>query len=301
MNENELNVNEIVKVESLGVIKQQLDKVETFIDEKTKDIPKVLEQLEDMTDEEREEKKGEIKKYKQYLSKIETELENKRKEIKKEINKPYEEFNEYYSNGAKTKLDENIAKLDKVVKDIEYTQLRDKEIELIEFANQHIQANNLSEIIGFEDIGLNITLSASIKSLKEQVLAFINQVVKTIALINLDEYSDELMLEYKNCFDYFKAKEIVTNRHKQLEELKKQQEEKLEQEKQEEKVVEKVDSALFVLNEDNGKYESVNEVTTPKELIEDGEIITVSFTITDTKEKILKLRDYLKENEINYE
>ena len=69
-----------------------------------------------------------------------------------------------------------------------------------------------------------------------------------------------------------------------MEELKKQQEEKLEQEKQEEKVVEKVE-----------------EVVAPKEIIEDDEVITVQFTITDTKEKIIKLRDYLKENGINYE
>ena len=95
---------------------------------------------------------------------------------------------------------------------------------------------------------------------------------------------EEILIEYNRTLDFVDSKTKVVERHRQLEELKKQQEEIHEQVMQEQKVVEKVE-----------------QVITPKEIIEDNEVITVQFTITDTKEKILKLRDYLKENEINYE
>ena len=285
MNKNELNVNEIVKVESLGVIKQQLDKVEIFIDEKIKNIPETLEKIKKMSFVEQEDEKNDIKKYQQYLSKIQKELEDKRKEIKEEINKPYKEFEEYYKNGVYLKLDNSIKQIKEVVNEIGTLQKDEKECELREFAEQHIIANNIQDIVTFEDIGLNITLSASIKSLKEQILYKIEKIVNDIKLIEQEEYKEELLIEYKkNNFDYVDSKIIVNERHRKIEELKKQQEVKLEQEKQEEKIVEKVE-----------------EVIAPKEIIEDNEVITVSFTITDTKEKILKLRDYLKENEINYE
>lgn len=284
MKENELNVNEIVKVESLGVIKQQLDKVEIFIDEKIKNIPETLEKIKKLSFVEQEDEKNDIKKYQQYLSKIQKELEDKRKEIKEEINKPYKEFEEYYKNGVYLKLDNSIKQIKEVVNEIETLQKDEKECELREFAQQYIDNNKLNDIIKFEDIGLNITLSASVKSLKEQICQFIGKIMADLDLINMEEYKDEIYVEYQKNLDFVKSKMLVVERHKQLEELKKQQEEKLEQEKQEEKVVEKVE-----------------EVVAPKEIIEDTEVITVSFTITDTKEKILKLRDYLKENGINYE
>lgn len=284
MENEELNINEIVKVESLGVIKQQLDKVEKFIDEKVKDIPKVLEQIENMTNEEKEEQKGDIKRYQQYLSKIQTELENKRKEIKKEINKPYDDFNQYYSNGVYVKLNDSINQLKKVVNDIEYTQKRDKEIELIEFANEHIEANNLSSIIGFEDIHLNITLSASMKSLKEQIVNFVKKVSDDLECIANEENKDEILYIYTlNGYDYSNA--ILTFRKKQeelskLKELQKEQEETKEQFKE---VVEKVE-----------------QIIAPKEIIDSDELLEVTFTVKGTKPQILEIKKLLVELGVEY-
>jgi len=166
----EINVNEIVKVESIGVIKQQLDKIEELIDEKVKNIPKQLEKIKKMSFIEQEDEKGDIKKYQQYLSKLQQKLEDKRKEIKKEINKPYDDFNEYYSNGVYKKLNDGITQLKDVVNEIEDLQKDEKRCELELFAKEYIEFNNLESIISFDDIPLNITLSASMKSLKKLVM-----------------------------------------------------------------------------------------------------------------------------------
>lgn len=279
----EININEIVKVESIGVIKQQLDKVEEIIDEKVKDIPEQLEKIKQMSFEEQEDTKGDIKKYKQYLSNLQKQLEEKRKEIHNEIEKPYNEFNEYYSNGVYKKLNDGITQLKDVINEIEDLQKDKKKCELELFARQYFEVNNIDDIVSFDDIGLNITLGASISSLKEQVLKFVDKINNDLKLIELEEYKDEILVEYKNNLDFSKSKIDVIARHKQLEQLQQKLEEKREQLKQEEKVVEKVE-----------------KITTPKEIIGEDEIISVSFTITDTKEKILKVREFMKEEGINY-
>ena len=122
------------------------------------------------------------------------------------------------------------------------------------------------------------------KSLKEQIVTFIEKVDSDLKLIGMEEYKEEILIEYNRTLDFVDSKTKVLERHRQLEELKKQQEEIHNKMQEEEKVAEKVE-----------------EIVAPKEVIEDNEIITVQFTITDTKEKIIKLRDYLKENGINYE
>jgi len=277
----EIDINEIVKIESMAVIKQQLDKVEEFVDDKIKDIPKALEKIKNMSFIEQEDEKGEIKEYKQYLNKIKNELETKRKEIKKEINKPYEEFNEYYSNGVYKKLDNGISQLSDVINEIETLQKDEKQLELVEFFEQYKETYHLN-FINFEDIGLNITLSASMTSLKEQIKDFCEKLDKDIKLIEIDDNKDKMMLEYRrNGFDYQKAKLTLIEEQKQLEELKQQMEKKQEIEKQEEKVIEKV-----------------QEIIPPKEIIQDEEILESTFTVKATKGKLKLLIEFMNNNGI---
>lgn len=274
MNENELN--ELIVIEQLPKITQQLQLISSEID---KEIEYAL-SLECS-----EESKNEVKKAKANLNKIKTTLEERRKQVKNAVMNPYTEFENIYNELVKDKLVNADTTLKNRIDEIENQEKLDKENELREFAEQHIIANNIQDIVTFEDIGLNITLSASIKSLKEQVLEFVDKVVSDMKLIEMEEYRDEIFVEYiKNHGNFAQCKMNVIERHRKIEELKKQQEEKLEQEKQEEKIVEKVE-----------------EVIAPKEIIEDDEIIKVSFTLTGTKEQIKKVKDLIIELGIEYE
>ena len=276
MKQENIDINDIVKIEQMPIVFEQLEKIGTLIDERTKDLD---------TLECTEENKQEVKKRRTEINNTLKVLEDKRKEIKTKLLEPYNAFEEKYENECKTKLQNASELLKGKIDTIESQQLAEKESELREFANQHFEDKKIVGFANFEDIGLNITLSASMKSLKDQIVVFCDNLRKDLDLIELEDNKEEILIEYKKCFDFGKSKLIVVERHKQLELLKQQQEEKLEQEKQEEEII--------------GKVEEIIEV--PKEIIEDDEVITVQFTITDTKEKILKLRDYLKENEINYE
>ena len=223
----EIDINEIMKVEQLPIVFEQLEKIGALIDESTKDLDKL---------ECTEENKQEVKKRRTEINNTLKVLEDRRKEIKNSLLEPYNTFNEKYEKECKDKLFKASELLFEKIGYIEDQQRLEKENELREFANQHIKANNLEKYIKFEDIGLNITLSASMKSLKEQVLDFINKIVSDLKLIEMEEYKDEISIEYIQTLDFVSAKAKVVERHKQLELLKQQQEEKLEQEKQEEAI-----------------------------------------------------------------
>lgn len=277
---NELNLNEIVKIEQMPKVFSQLEKIGELIDKKTSDLDELK-----CTDE----NKQVVKNRRTEINKTLEVLEERRIEIKNKLLEPYKTFEEKYNNECKIKLQKASDLLKNKIDDIETKQKQQKEDELREFVKQHCEANNVH--IEFERIGLNITLSASMKSLKEQAKAFIEKVASDLKLIELEEYSSEILYEYNKTFDFAQSKIKVIEYHKQLEEIQKQQEMKQEQEKQEEQVVEKVD-----------------EIVAPKEVIEDDDIVEVQFKIKNvlfnakgTKKQFKEVKEYFKMLGVNYE
>ena len=276
MEENKLNLNEIIIVEQLPKIKQQL---QVISDEVDKEIEYAL-SLECNDDSVKE-----VKNARARLNKIKTTMEDKRKQVKNAVLNPYNEFETIYNDLVKNKLASADTTLKEKIDSVENQLKQEKEDELRMFAEQWFISKGIEDIVAFEDIGLNITLSASMKSLKEQIIEFCEKVFNDLKLIELEEYSDEILLEYKKCKGNFAHCKInVIERHRQLEEIQKQQEMKQEQEKQEEQVVEKVD-----------------EIVAPKEIIEDDEIIEVAFKVKGTKEQIKQIKDLIVTLGVKYE
>jgi hypothetical protein len=278
MKDKQLNINELVVIEQLPQIFYQLEVVGEVID---KELEKVKELKAT------EENKQEVKKIRTGINNTLKEFEDKRKEIKNKILEDYNLFNEKYENEVKIKLQNASNDLKNKIDEIENEQLKEKQNEIYSFIEEHLTANHLNDIL---DVGaivyyanLKINISTSVKSLKEDSLLFIEKVSTEVKLIELEEkYSDEILLEYqKNGFDYTKAKLDVINKHRQLEELAKKREEVQEIVEEEEKVV-----------------EVVEEIVAPKEIIEDEEELICSFTIKTTKEKIIMLKKFMKENNI---
>ena len=272
---NEININEIVKIEQMPKVFSQLEKIGELIDKKTNDLDELK-----CTDE----NKQVVKNRRTEINKTLEVLEERRIEIKNKLLEPYKTFEEKYNNECKIKLQKASDLLKNKIDDIETKQKQEKENELRDFFKQHCIDKKLDSWLSYEMIAPNVTLSASMKSLKEQILNSLNQIEKDIQLIELEEYRDEILLKYQDILDFAYCKMCVIDEHKRLEEIQKQQEMKQEQEKQEEKVVEKVD-----------------EVIAPVEVIEDDELITVSFKVTGTKEQIKKIKELIIEMGIDYE
>ena len=274
MNENELNINEVVKIETLPKIFYQLEKVGTYIEDNLKDIDSL---------ECTEENKKEVKNRRTAINNTLKEFENKRKDIKNSILESYTLFEGKYSEEVKTRLESASNRLTVKINVIEETQKQKKRDLMIEFFNHYQEFYHLEDIIKFEDVGLNITLSATETSLKNQIVEFCKKISEDLVAISSDDNRDELLLEYKNNgFDYTKAVISLKEKQKHLEEIKN-----------------KMDNLNQVVEEENKIIETVNEVIAPIE-IEEEKLLTCTFTVKTTKDKLIQLRNFMKEKEIEY-
>lgn len=265
--------NELIVLEQLPVIKYKLEQLSTEIKEKVDRVNNLVVN---------EDTVKETKQLRASLNKEFNELEEQRKQVKNAIMAKYDEFNEIYVECVSNLYKDADTQLKTKIDDVENKLKLEKEEELREFVKQHCEANHIH--IEFETIGLNITLSASMKSLKDQALAFIEKVANDLKLIEMEEYKDEIFLEYNKTYDFVTAKTNVIERHRQLEEIAKQQEIKQQLDEQDKKV-----------------EEVVEEITAPKEVIEEDEIVEVNFTITGTLSQIKALKEYIEKEGLKYE
>lgn len=281
--EEKIDVNEIVKIEQMPKVFSQLEKIGEIIKKKTSDLDKL---------ECTEANKQEVKSRRTEINNTLALLEAKKKEIKNKLLEPYNVFEEKYNKECKEKLQNASSILTEKINNIEVQQKLEKEQELREFADEYFSHYMIKDVVKFEDIGLNITLSASIKSLKEQTKAFCERISNDLKLIDLEEYKDEIVIEYLKNLDFAKSKMLIVERHRQLEEIKKREEELKAQQEQEQEVVEKVE-------------EVEEEIKPPVEIIdveaqEVEEIFTATFTVKTTKAKLKALKNFMESEEIEY-
>ena len=293
----EYNINEIVKVKKLPEIYQQLDKINEIVIEKTKNIDEILEKISKLSDEEQEEQKSEVKDYKTYLNSLKKDLETRRIEIKKSILAPYEDFEKVYKDKTTKVLDDGIAKLTNTINTIETKQIQNKVDELVTFFNEYALYYHVENILTFDSIPIKINLSTSLNSLKKQIVEYCEKVSNDMVVISSEEFRDEILLEYQNNgYDYTKAKITITDRHKKLEEMQKQQEKVELEVREEEKVIQNVQTLCSAPVEIDEEADDEND-------------LEISFTIKTTKEiyqkllkdKLQEFKHFLQVNNIEYE
>ena len=267
-----MDVNELVKIETMPKIFYQLEQIGSEIDKKLEDINELQ-----CT----EENKKEIKTRRAEINKFTKAMEDKRIEIKKKILEDYDIFNEKYENEVKNKLTNASETLKNKIDEIESYQKEEKINNLKIFAEEHIIANNLQSIITFDDMNLNVTLSASETSLKNSVVEYCEKVKNDIDLINMEEFKDEILVEYNKTKDFISSKKIVIQRHAELEKIREQEKE-----------------IQLKIDEEDKIIEAVDEIIAPKEL---ENLIRVQFTIEASKDQIKRLKIWLESENIKYE
>lgn len=279
MQNKELNINEIVKIETLPKIFYELEKVGEYLDVELAEVKKM-----DIS----EESKQSIKKLRANINDTLKQFEDKRKEIKNKCLEAYTLFEEKYNNEVKIKLTNASEDLKTAIDTIERNQIKQKEDEVYDFITENIDANHLRSILTIDEVieygKLKINLSTSLKSLKEDAKAFIERVANEVKLIELEDTPSNLLYEYgKNGFDLTKAKLTLIERQREIEELTKKR-------KQVEEVV--------VKEEEIAEY--IEEITAPKEIIEEEQMLEVTFTVKGTKTQILQIKNLLIELGVEY-
>ena len=246
-----------------------------------------------------------IKQIRASLNKEFKEVENQRKIVKEQILAPYMQFEEIYKmyisdkyksadNDLKVKIDSTENELKNI-----------KEQEIKDYFEEYKKANNI-DFVTYSQARINVTLSSSMKSLKEQAKQFIDKIVDDLKLINTQEHKTEILVEYKKSLNVSQAITSVTNRFKAIEEEKKRQEEL--KRKQLEEAQRRADESIRAQTEATRQalenfIPKTEETILQAPVIEEKqeEILTLRFAVRGTRTKLRELKQFLENGGYDYE
>ena len=277
-------MQELIIVKQLPQIEEHLKELSTEVDKKVESAKSLV-----CTDE----NVKAIKQVRADLNKEFKEVEQQSKIVKEQILAPYMKFEDIYKTYISEKYKSADIELKSKIESVENELKTKKQQEVREYFEEYKNANDI-DFVKYEQLGINVTLSASMKSLKEQAKQFIDKVVDDLKLIETQEHKAEILVEYKQTLNVSKAITTVSNRFKAIEEEKKRQEQKV---------------VHIEMNENHEitqkSYEQLENVFNkpleqPKEeKIE--EILTLKFTVRGTRTKLRELKQFLENGGYDYE
>ena len=270
--ESEAQRTELIEVIQLPIIKQHLQDIKADIEDK---VSKVL------ALECNESTVKAIKVLRADLNKDLAELEVRRKEVKSAVMSPYEQFEAIYKECVSSVFKEADAELKRRVGEVEDGMKAEKREEVTAYFEEYRKSKHI-DFVDFEDTGINVTMSASLKSLKESAKAFLDRVADDLALIGTQENEEEIFVEYKRSLNVSQAITTVVERHKAIEQERQRQAEAEQAKIAEQQAVEKV--------------EAVAAGSAPLSAPKPAEgIYKMTFTVTATRPKLRELKKFLED------
>lgn len=241
-------------------------------------------------------------------------FETQRKYIKEQVNAPYEAFEKAYKEHIKVHYDKADSTLKSKIDEVQNRLLDDKRGRIKDYFTEFCASQGIDFLI-FERLPLNITLSASDKSLKEQVAGFVGEVSKSLQLIESfnepDEFKAEILTEYKQTLDITRAIQGAQYRRQQREaELQRIEAQRVAAEQARlaaearAQAQAPLQAPAQVTNEAQPaapvQPEPAQEVTQAAQEYE-NEIVQATFTVIGTRVQLRALRAFLDNNNIEYE
>lgn len=215
-------------------------------------------------------------------------FETQRKFIKEQVNAPYEAFEKAYKEHIKVHYDKADSTLKSKIDEVQNRLISDKITRIKDYFAEICQSQGIDFLI-FERLSLNITLSASDKSLKEQVAGFVSEVSKSLQLIeslsNPNEFKAEVLTEYKQTLDVTRAIQNAQYRKQQREaELQRIEAQRVATEQ-----------ARLV---DEARARETAPLQTPTQTQPAPELVQTTFTVQGTREQLQALKQYIISNNI---
>ena len=275
--------NEIIVVKQLPVIEQQLAQIKEQVAERvsaamqlvcTEDTVKAVKKA-------RTELNAEFKAW-----------EDKRKEVKTAVMTPYEQFEAVYKDCISDSYKAADKDLKQKIDEVEQELKSKKAAEVKSYFEEYLASKDI-DFISYEQAGINVTLSASLKSLKEQAKTFIDRIESDMKLI--DTFTDlkaEILVEYKKSLNVSDAITGVKARAKAVQEEQARQEAEAEKRDAEAQRVEAIKAAI---------PEAPAAVEAPAEVQQEEPKLTLRFTVKATKTKLRELKKFLDERKYEYE
>jgi len=247
-------------------------------------------------------------------------FETQRKYIKEQVNAPYEAFEKAYKEHIKVHYDKADSTLKSKIDEVQNRLISDKSARIKDYFTELCQQQGIDFLI-FERLPLNITLSASDKSLKEQVANFVSEVSKSLQLIESlnepDEFKAEILTDYKQTLDITRAIQNAQYRRQQREaELARIEAQRVAAEQARlaaearakaqaplqapAQVINEAQPAVPIQPEAPMQPEPVQEATQAAQE-DENEVVQSTFTVTGTRAQLRVLRQFLDINKIQYE
>lgn len=270
------------------IVVKQLPQIEEHLKELSQDVDKKVENAKSLVC--TEENVKTIKQIRADLNKEFKEVEAQRKIVKEQILAPYMQFEEIYKTYISDKYKSADSDLKAKVDLVESELKTKKEQEIKEYFEEYKNANKV-DFIEYGQAKINVTLSASMKSLKEQAKAFIDKIVDDLKLIETQEHKAEILVEYKQSLNVSNAITTVTNRFKAIEKEKKKQLEKA-QEEVEKSIKEQTEATKQAIENFTPNNNEFKIMPTKKNLV-------IRLKITDKQEE--QLKKFLELSNIEYE
>lgn len=210
--------------------------------------------------------------------------EEARKVLKKKCMQPYLDFEEQYKLHISANYGEATGKLGDKINSVERDLLGKRTSELQTFFIEQCKANDV-DFITFDQTGINVTRSASLKSLKDHLVSFVEKVANDVrvvdALSNSEDYRTDVLVEYQKTLNLEKSLDDIKSRYEAKKAVAKKP---MEVPKPEQKP--------------EVKEEAKQDTPLQAPTIED--IFTARFEVKGTRDQIIALNNYLKENNLFY-
>ncbi|MBT9688916.1 DUF1351 domain-containing protein [Faecalibacterium prausnitzii] len=152
-----------------------------------------------------------VKEQRAKLNRDRKDLDARRMVVKNQIMQPFEDFDKVYKECVTDVYGPADEALKGKITDVEAGLKADKEKKVVAYFDELVKANGV-EWVSYEDIGIAVTMTASLKSLKSKVKDYVDRVVADVNCINGMENAPEVMAEYKQCRNLAVAINSVSQR-----------------------------------------------------------------------------------------
>lgn len=274
---------EIIAVKQLPIIVEQLHEVKAEVTAKVEQTLSLVCTEDTVKD---------VKKVRSELNKELKDFEERRKAVKNAIMTPYEQFEAVYKDCISNTYKKADTELKGKIDNVENELKEQKKAEVKGYFDEYLTATGI-DFVTFENANINVTLSASMKSLKEQAKAFVDKIVDDLTLIDTQEHKDEILYEYKQSLNVSNAITTVANRYKAIEEAKAREEERKAREQAEAEAAAKVESVVEAV-----APPTVEPIAPP---VEEEKTYTLKFTVRGTMPQLKALKEFLNNGGYDYE
>lgn len=152
-----------------------------------------------------------VKERRAALNRDRKDLDARRMAVKKQIMQPFEDFDAVYKECVTDVYGPADEKLKVKIADVEDGLRADKEKKVAAYFSELVKAAGV-EWVSYSDVGITVTMTASLKSLKAKVKDYVDKVSADVGCINGMENAPEIMAEYKQCRNLAVAINSVSQR-----------------------------------------------------------------------------------------